>query len=95
MLTIGVKVWQKNCTVAIVEAGSDAYQILRKENNVPFNIEYLRYAAVIVAAKVQDMGSSEVCFSHQSRHVKTHQSDEQHDAPPCVAHNMAATKGQI
>ena len=45
-------------------------------------------------AKVQDMVSSEVCFSHQSKHVKTDQSDEQHGASPCVAHNMAATKDQ-
>ena len=55
-----------------------------------------RYFSSCMIVKVQDMGSSEVgMFFHQSRHVKTHQLDERHDALPCVTHNMAATKGQI
>ena len=54
-----------------------------------------RYFSSCMMAKVQGTGSSEVCFFHQSRHAKTHKSDEQHDAPPLVTHNMTATKCRI
>ena len=47
------EVWETNCTVGIVEAGYNAYQILQKGENVPFNIEYLRYVATLALGHSQ------------------------------------------